>query len=291
MNSISISSLTQISKKRILVVGKLEDEHFPGLAVLLEQLPIEVVQREQGELLPCVQEYQFDLILLPQVRPLVNEASHKWLTNYTASMEAKPILMQLLGTWCEGEGRTGKVQEGWKRLFWHQATRWLEAWLLPTSRMQEDSHGSYRLVEVDADREMVETLREALKPYGWYVISYDGKQSPTHASLGIWQGTQISGRESARLSGFANRYRNRKNQYRIPVIAMVDFPRTEIVAAAGRLGVSEVIGLPVSLDELNLTIESVYKRSIGISCQSQLANQIDGRKNHPSTIQRLPIAA
>lgn len=277
--------------KRVLIVGTLESKHFPGLAVLLEHLPIEVVQLERSQILPSVHEREYDLILLPQVRPLVNEEIYNWLTNYAESMESKPILMQLLGTWCEGEGRTGKVQEGWKRLFWYQATRWFEGWLSPTNSIYVRSYESYRLVEVDANREMEETLCKALEPFGWYVVSRDSKKSPTPASLGIWQGTQISGRESVRLSEFANRFRNQTNQYRVPVIAMVDFPRTEIEVAAKRLGVSEVIGLPVSLDELNLTIESVFKRGIEMTCQSHFADRLEDYKNLSSSIQKLPVAA
>ncbi len=245
-------------RKRVLLVGSLPDRHYPGVELLLRELPLEVMQVSSNWISKHSIDPSYDLVIVPQTRPVVHDEIHAQITDCFQKSNAKPIFMQLLGTWCEGEGRTGKIPEGWKRVFWHQAARWLEAWVSQSKASLSQNLSQYRLIEVDADRQMVETLREALKPLGWYVLRTDPNRTPSEAAIGLWQGTQISGLEASRLAEFVNRFR--ANQFHAPVIAMMDFPRTEMLSAAKQLGVSDLVGLPVGLDELILTIESVAAR-------------------------------
>lgn len=115
-------------------------------------------------------------------------------------------------------------------------------------------------ISVDiGDYESFETLRLALRPYGWRCIWQPRHRPEVWSShraagdaadaapvAGIWDGGQLSAAEVEQLSAFSSRL----NEHAAPVIAMLDFPRAEHVAMAADAGAVRVMGKPFLVDAL-----------------------------------------
>ncbi|MAT70906.1 MAG: hypothetical protein CMJ58_15430 [Planctomycetaceae bacterium] len=113
-------------------------------------------------------------------------------------------------------------------------------------------------VAVDVcDYESFETLRIALRPYGWRCIwqprhrpevwdshrARCGVDDPVPAA-GIWDGGQLSSGEMGQLAAFSDRLAECGAQ----VLVLLDFPRAEHVAAAASVGAWRVLGKPYLVD-------------------------------------------
>ena len=113
-------------------------------------------------------------------------------------------------------------------------------------------------VAVDTgDYESFESLRIALRPFGWRCVwqprhrpevwdsaRATGGLAHPEPVAGIWDGGQLSPLELQQLAQFAERLSGR----RAPVIALLDFPRAEHVAATAAAGATAVIGKPYLVD-------------------------------------------
>ncbi len=191
----------------------------------------------------------FDLAVLACPRPLVTTDPAEAIREAHAP---KP-LVQLLGTWCEGEGRTGKPIEGVERLFWHAWPAWLSQWQ-DSHQMQELEQRLSGVVEVRShDAEFAKSLVKALgasQPAVWSPNRVHALSPPPAAIL--WDGSQLDGREADDLFTTCQRASTTKT----PVIALLDFPRPETVAAARAIGAAAVVGKPFSIERLQDTLRA-----------------------------------
>lgn len=246
---------------RLLVVGALSELEFPGVRAALQEpllqsegpCAVELVTVVDAEAaIDRLSSESFDLVLYAQPRPAVSLVAHDCL--YEVVGEAMPCV-QLLGTWCEGEGRTGRVPDGWQRVFWHAMPRWWRQYSKNSLAHIAESPRTegMRVVEVHADYAFVDALRDALLPEGWLVY----RAVPGEAALGfagIWVGKQLGGAEADCLSQFCQRFSQRAGMA-APVVALLDFPRRETVTAARAVGAADVVALPCDTLELVEALE------------------------------------
>lgn len=183
-------------------------------------------------------------------------------------------IVVLLGSWCEGETRSGTPLVGTSRVYWHQfsarleehlrrqvsswdlpATRLpLERWLQPTSEIEERatvaSVGIVAYTKVDYEGLAVVCQAGQLDSV-WLnqpnvpAMPYSRLDSMTAV---IWSGLDLQFEQRARLAEVINDHRD------LPVIAVMGFPREFERRQALEMGAAWVVGKPLEMDDLLLPL-------------------------------------
>ncbi|BBO32760.1 hypothetical protein [Lacipirellula parvula] len=207
--------------------------------------------------------------------------------NHQPAIETLRILAPLTriiciaGSWCEGELRTGRPPDGVIRLYWYEFAPWWRAtietadagrtpaWSEPlddprsgqqtplnvmaTARSHARGDAS-RSLAVDApDFAVFETLATILAPFGWQCEWRPRGRQLEHApavtfDAAIWDGGQLADSELASLRAFADSIHTANAA--APVIALLDFPRVEYLAAVQNAGGAALLAKPYQLTQL-----------------------------------------
>ena len=216
---------------------------------------------------------QVELLVIAQSRPGL--VSRVVIDRTTRELPLAGVVA-LLGSWCEGETRTGRPWPGIQRLFWYAFPAWWREQLAllaqgrcPDWARREDvrlrvSSGQRELATRDLHRvvialhtqtrETADALSDVLGRAGYATVR-QSLPSVRGVAAGIWEGGQLDEFESQHLGEFTARLR----RDRAPVVAMLDFPRRDRVELALSLGASSVVGKPwvnaALLDSLSEVID------------------------------------
>ncbi len=229
-----------------------------GAVVAVDDIPSAVAAIDRQRITP-------DLIVLAQAFPsqfLDHEVEH------LRRLAPLARVLALLGSWCEGEMRTGRPWPGTVRVYWHQfpaqCGRELErlragehsVWGLPVTATDEErlllsaqepftKHAG--LVAIHTHRgEIEEWLSAACRASG-YATVWLRPPRPTHvegALAVIFDGTDGHRVEHERLKRLAESFAG------TPIIALLDFPRIEDHRRAKSAGAAVVLSKPLQLDDL-----------------------------------------
>ena len=249
---------------RTLLVGDTASAEFRPVAEFLRREAdlIEVADIPAALEAIAVGGFVPDAVVLVQDRPGV--FGHRSLDQLR---QAAPLAryLGLLGSWCEGEQRTGQPWAGMIRTYWHQwLARWanefkqgaradLRWWGLPdtvsdderTMQMAEDAWPE-RMGLVAVHSRNVDTadyLVEACGARGYSAIWLDPRR-PMHLvkpQVVIWDGAV------EQLPAFPEIV---KQFSPASIVALLDFPRMEDVAQAANLGAAAVVCQPLRLEDL-----------------------------------------
>jgi hypothetical protein len=163
-------------------------------------------------------------------------------------------VVSLLGSWCEGELRTGQPWPNVPRVFWYNFRRWLNARPKTVGRAETLSPAGAVLVAAD-DYESGAALVDALVAEGHSAFwAPDRGVLPLARGVqaGVWVGGQLTGYAAQRLAKFQTELHARGAK----TIALLDFPRLDEVEACEALGVSAVFGKPWDAVRLSQTIRA-----------------------------------
>lgn len=176
--------------------------------------------------------------------------------------------VQLLGVWCEGEGRTGRVVPGVERVFWHAWPAW---WRLRTQKSLDAVQIPAPVWIQTSDAALADSLLDALAeesiPAVW--APADRLRVGPFSAI-VWDGAQLGGREADRLAATCQAARRAKS----PVLALLDFPRPETVAASMALGAAAVLGKPFERAELLETLRYAIGESKHAAMKAIHANPV-----------------
>ena len=208
----------------------------------------------------------YHLVILLQLRPGAVEASLVQQLRQTYPLAG---LIMVLGTWCEGETRTGRAVPHCERVFWYQFPAWWQqscaAWQTgrPTSWQQSapaksDTQAACQgLIAVDSpDAEAAEVLIEACHSLGASAVwspRWRPRPLGTEPMAGIWVGGQLEAFEEPHLVDF-----RRSLSQGSPLVALLDFPRRDRVSRAIELGATSVLGKPWRLDQLAANFDAGF---------------------------------
>ncbi|HEX4412980.1 MAG TPA: hypothetical protein VH107_05075 [Lacipirellulaceae bacterium] len=183
-------------------------------------------------------------------------------------------LAVLAGSWCEGELRTGRPWSGVHRLYWYEFAAWWQRqlklrragscpdWCRPEESVgtmgafpQIPSRRPSGTILLNADFSTSEYLADVFHVAGYTPIRAAGMstRSIRGARAAIWDGGQLSQNEERDLSRLCAAVAID----RIPVVALLDFPRRDRVERAIEIGASAVVGKPWRNSNLLATIEAV----------------------------------
>jgi CheY-like chemotaxis protein len=256
-----------MSEIAILVLGEIDRPEFLCVRAMLEslgrlccftELERALKALETGEIIP-------DLIVIAQAFP--GQFSHQ---DADRLRRLAPLgrIVRLLGSWCEGETRSGQPLPAAVRVYWHQwnarAGRELHSliqgqcpsWGLPVTATEEERllqsiaqtpRHRQGLIAIHARGSAMEDwLSSACRTCGYSTVQL----RPPHytriegATAAVFDASDLRGEELDQLR------RLRDALGRTPVIALLDFPRIEDQRRALAAGATAVLSKPLYLDDL-----------------------------------------
>jgi hypothetical protein len=170
-------------------------------------------------------------------------------------------IVGLMGTWCEGEMRTGRPWTGIERIYWYNFPGWWRRQLelracsacpdwargsdgiAGTLSRESDPRRNGLVVVATGTRETALAISDALQAAGYATVwqTLNGNRPVIQGAIAaIWDGGQLSHEEEVRLA----EYCERQGRDNTPVIALLDFPRQDRCERARALGAAAVIGKP-----------------------------------------------
>jgi hypothetical protein len=239
------------------------------------------LQRAGAELV----DFRPELILMAQARP--DEFSSRAIEMLRRHWPLAGIV-GLLGSWCEGETRTGRPWPGVERLYWYEFPAWWrrQMALVRSGRCPDWARAAsggvrcteYRVLSTEYEvrsrplpssglvvihgtrRDTAEAIDDVLQRAGFSTVwQKPGERLPVirGAAAGIWVGGQLSEAETDQLRAFCRQMAYDGS----PVIAMLDFPRRDRVDRAIKLGSATVMGMPWSNRALIATLQEYTSAS------------------------------
>ena len=222
---------------------------------------------------------QFDLILLAQSRRgQIDDSVVEFLKTRFPGV---PLIF-VLGSWCEGETRSGQPIPGIVRVYWHQwmgqyakfvqqlETNGITDWHLPRTTTVAD-----RIEQAEQPTSGVETIiigvsawtqtqyemvGDALRTLGyrsrWLERSMWDAQAITLLSAICVDANSLTDDLVNRLNWLTETFPRR------PLVLILNFPRANEVASATELGVSEVISKPFELSDLQAAVKRVTEAAV-----------------------------
>lgn len=224
-----------------------------------------------------------DVIVIAQSYPA--EFSHRAIDRLRRLAPLARVL-GLMGSWCEGEVRTGKPWPAVIRIYWHQ---WpprcdlellrmrqgqISAWGLPITATEEErlllqaeqpvaAHsaghldvapmGGQGLVAIHTRLyEMEQWLSAALRCRGQSTVWLRPPRAARveGATAAIFDGSDCRGEELRQLRRLAATLGRLPHGAPVPIIALLDFPRIEDHDRALAAGAAAVLSKPLHLDDL-----------------------------------------
>lgn len=174
----------------------------------------------------------------------------------------------LLGSWCEGEMRSGEPWPAAIRVYWHQwsdrcAAEWDRmqdgrpaAWSLPATATEEERLlvesrdplpvGAGLVAVCSRSVDMGEWLCEACRRQGYATVQLDAGHVPRieGAAAALFDLPDAEPADLAELDAFAARLRP------APVLALMHFPRPHDIRNSRRHGAAGVLSKPIQLEDL-----------------------------------------
>ena len=179
--------------------------------------------------------------------------------------KAAPLARQLavLGSWCEGEGRSGEIIPGLIRTVWHQ---WIPSWIDDFQPCEMRRLRSWCLPETAGEEERLLWRMARPWPPRTGLIAIASRQFDTaelygavcrkHGYSTVWLSGNEDlvrvGRPAAIVwDGDANRLEELSEiraHSTAPIVALVDFPRADDVRRATDAAAAAVLGRPMAWD-------------------------------------------
>ena len=183
-------------------------------------------------------------------------------------------VVRVLGSWCEGEIRTGQPWPGAIRMYWHQAPARIRtelhlsalrgtAWPFPSTMTEEDRLLARTHAAGAEQHELVgiytttfsgaESLADACSARGWSTVWLQ----PGRPLLVRKMKACILDAQHSSDVEFAAIAKLRSQMPGVPIIALLSFPRLDDKNRAITAGASAVVSKPMLLDDLYQTLIEV----------------------------------
>ncbi len=252
-------------RMRVLAVGNAQGaELASSLGACAVPCDLETIATPAEAALRLAQaDAQPDVIVLVQARP--GEISHQ---EVDALRRAAPLarLVGLLGSWCEGEVRTGSPWPGVPRVYWHAwplrweadlaraAAGWLPSWAQPETATEEDRAPDWasvpelpsgRVAICALDPDLADWLHDACRALGQKPMRAQAACSERiSADVAIWDCPGALSDHTEELRAWAGCV------WPAGVLVLASFPRWQDAAALLSAGAACLVSKPMRLDEL-----------------------------------------
>jgi hypothetical protein len=259
------------ARKEVLVVGNVEHPEFRTSIAWLQSVAEARVVLTNEEGLQYCGRHSPDFIVLVHSRPGEMTAAEVERLHAAAPLSR---IVGLLGSWCDGESRTGKPWPGVARVYWHQfvdrfGRDWLggSASLATAPRTLTDAERTLRrpqavnrsgmVVIRSLDRLSYESLSDSLSVCGYATARVSlAPRSETHGAVaGIWECCRGVDEEAREMARFV------ESLAPAAILALVSFPRQRDVLAARDSGVQAVVAKPFVVADLIARLDRIVRDS------------------------------
>lgn len=260
----------------ILIVGDVNRTEFRDARAALEGLGrvVESAEIEEAEQALAGGEVAADVIVVAQAYPGQFSAE---AIDRLRRLAPLARIVGLLGSWCEGEVRTGRPWPGAIRVYWHQ---WLPRVLRELSRLRDGQTSTWALPATAGEEErllvladepwprhegliaihlssfdMQDWLAAACRRAGYQTVWLrpDRSEIPEGIQAAIFDGDDARGQELEQLRAMA------ASLAPAPVIALLNFPRIEDRDRVLGAGAKSVLSKPLLVEDLLCEIERVVR--------------------------------
>ncbi len=268
-------------EKKILLTGDYWHRDFQNVLKGFDAVTLVSIDK-----IATLADESFDLAIVAQSRP--GQFPEEKIEFLQSRLGNTP-LVAILGSWCEGELRTGTPWPGVIRVYWHQwegrfrkfveqldsqgITDWhAERTFTPADRILRPSKARSRTkIEVVGVSSWTQTqfemLRDAIQSFGWDSKWIERCTWDAHATQFCNPICVTADSFSAELE---NRVRWLHSEFPHARFVMVlGFPRTQDVENCSRLGISQVVSKPFELDDLRVAIENAFASKSSIRVASE----------------------
>ena len=241
-------------RPRIVLAG---DFGYPDFSHMRAWVAKNATVQEHPDPTTCRSASSHELMLLCQSRP--GQFSQADVEGLHRSAPLAGLIC-VLGTWCEGESRSGRPRHGIERVYWYEAITRLESMLaqspLPSLRTESSGERIWRhtrqlptfagttavIVARRREYELLTTVCQALKimPF-WHSDLNPANVDPELVLVAKDDIGDYSLQEVASL---------RCRWPRTRIVALLSFPRRDAVAALESAGCNAVLGKPVMIRDL-----------------------------------------
>ncbi len=268
-------------ERNILVTGDYWHRDFKSFLAGVDQVTLIPVDRIGN----TSADQQFDLIVLAQSQP--EQISQTSVEQLQARFPHTPIVA-VLGSWCEGELRTGKPWPGVLRIYWHQwqgrfdtfmgqmDTAGISDWHAPRTSSTADRflrrdqphsvlHSHIRCIGVSTwTLSQYEMLRDAIEFFGWTCVWVERaveKAATDNADSGLVfnpiciEAESLSVELGQRIQWIQSLFPLAK------LVVVANFPRENFVRGLIDLGVSQIVSKPFELNDLRFALERTISNS------------------------------
>jgi len=213
-----------------------------------------------------------EVIVLAQAYP--SQFSHE-MVDRLRRLAPLARIVGLLGSWCEGEMRTGQPWPATLRMYWHQWPAGCDqqlahmrqgacsTWALPITATDEErlllaaqqptAKTGQGLIAIFSPRyEMQDWLSSACRERGYSTVWLRPPRPALveGAAAVLFDGTDCRGEEWAALKNLATSVNPSPDAPTVPIIALLDFPRIEDQRHALSAGATAVLSKPLLVADL-----------------------------------------
>lgn len=217
-----------------------------------------------------------------------DQFSESELESLVAMAKPAPVIL-LLGSWCEGESRSGQPIPGIQRVYWHQWQGRIDRF---ARCMDGESESQWHLPRTanDADKILIESaavgraqnaasqtkangnwlgvsaatehsydmVRDAVGAFGWQAMwieftTWEAKEVPELELIFI-DANSWSVACELRAKWIREQFKER------PIVLLINFPRSEELQAATDFGIDAVVSKPFQLNDINAAIQKSLGR-------------------------------
>lgn len=265
---------------RVLMVGDSRAREFCGSLEFLRASAEVTSAKDLAEAVSLTTRGEFapDLIVLAQGFPRQFRAG---LVEQLRGSLPTAHFVALLGSWCEGEERTGEPLPGVQRIYWHRFAGWWAAqqrvlaagrcpdWGQPVTAAEDDRQmaASRRetalpqvrktpqsTIAVAASQcEMTDLLCETCRQWGYAAVGLNPREQLPMAQVAavIW--------DCRDAEDLAELLRLKRHFGEVPVVAVTNFPRWQHRQQLADAGVAALLSKPLRIDELQAVLEPLLK--------------------------------
>lgn len=265
-----------MTKNRILLSGDYWHADFQTLLASID-VPMLMTPIDKVSSLANGDE-SFDLIVLAQSRR--DQIDHETVELLRSSFATTPIVF-VLGSWCEGEPRSGSPVAGIQRIYWHQwqgrYDRFIQqlnadgvtTWHAPATSNIADrieqtkpaSSSESRVIGVSAwTQTQYEMVADGLKAVG-YRTKWLERSTWDAEAISLLSAICVD------ADSYTADLVNRLNWLRVtfpesPMVLILNFPRSNEVVSAKDAGVSKVLSKPFELVDLQSAVATCCGRQV-----------------------------